>query len=320
MIKNLEQIGFYTLSDSRCQNATSETSLSRCELILTARCNFLCPYCRRVGGNDLPYTEAENVVRLWGAQKLKNIRFSGGEPTLYPRLAELISLAKSLGCEHIAISSNGSAPCKVYDELLAAGANDFSISLDACCAADGDIMSGVKGQWNKIVESIKYLSTKTYVTVGVVLTDQNKETINDIITFADSLRVSDIRVIPAAQNGDRLSEVYVDPVLLEKYPILAYRIANLKEGTPIRGLTEKDCSSCGLVLDDMAVNEGKHFPCIIYMRESGPAIGIVGPNMREERLNWYKSHNTLTDPICRHQCLDVCRCYNNRYQDFHSKN
>jgi hypothetical protein len=42
----LEDIGFYTLSDSRCVSATDTTNLMRCELILTDACNFSCKYCR----------------------------------------------------------------------------------------------------------------------------------------------------------------------------------------------------------------------------------------------------------------------------------
>jgi MoaA/NifB/PqqE/SkfB family radical SAM enzyme len=319
VINDLTQIGFYTLSDARCQRASVDSDLQRCELILSARCNFSCPYCRHIGGPDLPFEDAVNIVKLWGSQHLKNIRFSGGEPTLYPRLVELVSLAKEQGCEHIAISTNGSAKQELYDKLLNAGANDFSISLDACCAADGDIMSGTRGQFDKVAKNIQYLSTQTYVTVGVVLTDQNQNTINKIIEFADSLGVSDIRIIPAAQNGNRLHEVYVNPELLQKYPILAYRISNLQNNIAIRGLENTDSIHCGLVLDDMAVCENKHYPCIIYMRESGKEIGKVGPNMRQERLDWHNTHNVLTDPICSKNCLDVCSEYNRRFELYHSK-
>jgi MoaA/NifB/PqqE/SkfB family radical SAM enzyme len=318
MINDLTQIGFYTLSDNRAKNASVDSDMQRCELILGARCNFNCSYCRRIGGPDLPFEDAVNIIKLWGAQKLKNIRFSGGEPTLYPRLVELVSIAKEQGCKRIAISTNGSASKKIYDGLLNAGVSDFSVSLDACCAADNDIMSGTKGQFNKITENIRYLSTKTYITVGVVLTDQNQGNINKIIEFADSLGVSDIRIIPAAQNGDRLHEVYVSPKLLQKYPILAYRIANLQKNIAIRGLEKTDPIHCGLVLDDMAVCENKHYPCIIYMRESGEPIGKIGPNMRQERLVWYNNHNVLKDPICSKNCLDVCRCYNQKFELFKS--
>ena len=97
--QKLEDIGFYTLSDNRAKTASSTSRLMRCELLLTARCNFKCPYCRGVGGPDLPYEEAERTVRLWAADGLYAIRFSGGEPTIYPRLKDLVTLAKSLGIE-----------------------------------------------------------------------------------------------------------------------------------------------------------------------------------------------------------------------------
>ena len=53
--------------------------------------------------------------------------------------------ASAKGCvKRIAISTNGSAPMKCYTRLIEAGVNDFSISLDACCASTGDAIAGVK--------------------------------------------------------------------------------------------------------------------------------------------------------------------------------
>jgi pyruvate-formate lyase-activating enzyme len=321
---DLKDIGFYTLSNDRCRNASATSPLQRCELILTSRCNFKCPYCRRVGGNDMLYKDADATVRLWCEQGLKNIRFSGGEPTLWTGgmkherpLFALAALAKHLGCEHIAVSTNGSAGRETYHELLDAGVNDFSISLDACCASSGDMMAGVKGVWKTVVENIRYLSNVTYVTVGVVLTDDNVDQVGNIIKFAHHLGVADIRIIPAAQNGDRLSEVAIEEPLLIKHPILAYRIENLQGGKLVRGLNFTDSDRCGLVVDDMAVMGAEHYPCIIYMREGGLPIGKVGPNMRAERQVWSETHDTRTDPICSKNCLDVCVEYNNRYEDYH---
>jgi hypothetical protein len=127
--------------------------------------------------------------------------------------------------------------------------------------------------------------------------------------------VADIRVIPAAQNGDRFSAVEIDADIIEKHPILKYRIGNMRSGHPVRGLREGDARRCSLVLDDMAVCQGKHYPCIIYMRESGRAIGIVGDTMREERLAWSRSHDIHADPICKGNCLDVCVDYNNKVRE-----
>jgi molybdenum cofactor biosynthesis enzyme MoaA len=314
---NLREIGFYTLSDERACNASENSQLTRCELVLTARCNFKCPYCRHIGGKDMDYNEAKNIVINWAKEGLQNIRFSGGEPTLYPKICELISLAKELGIKRIAISTNGSATTEIYQSLIDCGVNDFSVSLDACCAEDGDFMAGgIKGSWETVIKNIKWLSQRTYVTVGVVLTDSNVDSVNNIITFADSLGVSDIRIIPAAQNGNKLQSVQVDEKLLAKYPILRYRINNIQQNKSVRGLSDSDSKKCGLVLDDMAICKNKHYPCIIYMRESGKEIGEISENMRKERKSWYDNHNTHLDPICKSNCLDVCIDYNNKFAGY----
>jgi pyruvate-formate lyase-activating enzyme len=312
---SLEEIGFYTLSDVRVKQAGVNSPLWRCELILTARCNFKCPYCRHVGGRDLSLKKALDTVIEWGTQGLKNIRFSGGEPTLYPGLIDLVWAAKQMGVERIAVSTNGSASMNIYRDLIAAGVNDFSVSLDACCAEDGDKMTGgVKGSWDLVTSNIRELSKLTYVTVGVVLTEQNAATVNDIIRFAHNLGVADIRVIPAAQEGAWLDNMTVDSDMLAAHPILKYRINNTKAGLSVRGLQPTDSNRCGLVVDDMAVMGDSHYPCIIYMRERGEAIGKVGPTMRTERAEWSKNHDTHADPICKANCLDVCRDYNKRFE------
>lgn len=309
----LEDIGFYTLSDERAKMQGATNRLQRCEVVLSSRCNFKCPYCRRVGGDDLPFEDAVRLVTLWGKDNLRAVRFSGGEPMLYLGLDRLVCLSRNLGMEWIAISSNGSVAWERYQKLIDLGVNDFSISLDACCAEDGDKMSGgVKGAWNKVVENIRKCAEQVYTTVGVVLTNDNLASVNDIISFAASLGVSDIRIIPAAQEDDRLHEVMVDDDLLNRFPILRYRINNLKAGKKVRGLEETDSHRCGLVLDDMAVNNNLHYPCIIYMREGGKPIGVVGENMRKEREAWHIAHDTHTDPICSKNCLDVCVDFNNK--------
>lgn len=312
----LQDIGFYTLNDERAKTASVNSPLSRCELILTSRCNFRCPYCRSVGGNDIPMTQATDTVNLWCDDELKNIRFSGGEPTLYGGLEQLIQLSKKRGVSRIALSTNGSASVDKYKELLDAGVNDFSISLDACCAEDGDKMAGGrKGAFDTVVKNIEWLAKVSYVTVGVVLTETNVRRTEEIICFADSLGVSDIRVIPAAQHGATLPKINVTEDALKKYPILRYRESNLKTGRTVRGNPEK---RCGLVLDDMAVMGGGHFPCIIYMREGGKPIGQVSKNMRKEREEWSINHDCTEDEICSKNCLDVCVDYNRKWSESHS--
>lgn len=311
----LEDIGFYTLSDDRAYNASVTSPLQRCELILTDRCNLRCPYCRGVREEirgDIPFEEAIKIIDLWITQGLKNVRFSGGEPTLYRGLAELIVRCKEGGVERIAISTNGTAKIETYLELIRLGVNDLSISLDGgCCAVGTDMAGGIKGAWAKAVNAIRTLSKETYVTVGMVFTEINVDQCVEAVLFVDSLGVSDIRVIPAAQYNKALIKLaYLPDKFLDKYPILKYRIGNLKAGRNVRGICNSNCNKCWLALDDMAVAGKWHFPCIIHLREGGDPIGEIGPNIRAERLQWIVKHNSKTDPICSANCLDVCVDYN----------
>ncbi len=306
------------MSDARAATASSKSNLVRCELIVTGRCNFRCPYCRSVGGPDLPVEQARSTIEMWLKYRLENIRFSGGEPTLYKGLGELVTQAKEGGVKRIAVSSNGATSWRIYEDLLTKGASDFSISLDACNEEEGDRMAGNRpGAFRHVVDNIRKLTSRTYVTVGIVLTENNVRKTEEIIRFADTLGVSDIRIIPAAQYSSRLPPLNLEEHILEKYPILSYRHKNITAGKTVRGFDLGDSAKCALVLDDMIVMGREHFPCVIYMREGGKPIGTVGPHMRNERHRWSVEHDCSRDSICSTNCLDVCRDYNNAWNDMY---
>jgi len=315
----LEDIGFYTLCDERTENLSPTSPMWRCEMILTERCNFKCPYCRGLREDcqgDISLNDATDVLRHWSDQGLKHVRFSGGEPMLYPHLNVLVALARTWDVERIALSTNGSFKMERYERVLANGVNDFSISFDACCASECGKMSGTNEKlFDRLTSNIEALARETYVTVGVVLTDDNAANLKGIVELAHSLGVADIRIIPAAQKGKMIEGVEaISQDILDAHPILAYRVKNILDGRPVRSIEEYDSHRCHLPIDDSVVAGRYHFPCVIYMREKGNPIGEVGPNMRAERVEWSKNHNSFEDPICRANCLDVCVAHNNKCQ------
>lgn len=316
----LEEIGFYTLSDHRAKTAWVDTPLSRCELILTSRCNLNCTYCRGLRDcdkGDMPVNKAVDVLHHWCREGLRNVRFSGGEPTLYGGLPYLVDVCRRGGVERIAVSTNGTAPLNVYQELIDAGVNDFSISLDSgCCSTSTKMSGGVNTVLGKASEAIGWLSKRAYVTTGIVFTEDNISEAESVVRYAHDLGVADIRVIPSAQYNQALNALTgLESEILAAHPILRYRVENISRGNFVRGICSDDYHKCPLALDDMAIAGDSHYPCIIYMREMGAAIGKVSKNMRAERLEWFKRHDTHKDPICRRNCLDVCVDYNNRWRD-----
>jgi hypothetical protein len=220
----------------------------------------------------------------------------------------------SSGVKRIALSTNGMAALDRYMELVKLGVNDFSISLDAGCCSIGTTMTGgCGGAWEKASNAIKELSKITYVTVGVVFNEANYSSATKTLEYIDTLNPSDIRVIPSAQYDQRLLNLSELPTtILKKYPILRYRIENLRKDKSIRGLNQYDSCKCAIVLDDMAVVKNYHYPCIIYLREQGEPIGKMtsAGEVRKARAEWYANHNVKKDPICSKNCLDVCSQYN----------
>lgn len=323
----LEDIGFYTLEDNRAKQASTSSDLWRNEMIITSRCNFKCPYCRGTDINgakgDMSLEEIKNVIDIWADNNMRNVRFSGGEPTMHPDFKEVIRYTKERcnNIRHIAVSTNGYTDLDYYKELIDLGVNDFSISLDACCSSVGDTMAGgVKGAWEKVVTNIRELSKLTYVTLGVVFDKGNVEQMVETIEFAHELGAADIRIISAAQWNDFsiFKDLEIRQEILDKHPILKYRLSNFKKGRNVRGITENDSKYCGLMLDDMIVKGKYHYPCVIKMREGCEPIGEVGKDLREQRGQYYKTHDCSKDKICKNNCLDVCVDYNNKFAEYHN--
>lgn len=316
----LEDIGFYTLTNKRALTSSVSTNLMRCELILTDRCNFKCNYCmplRPEIRGTLTLAESTAVVDKWIDGGLENIRFSGGEPTLYRGLRELVGRCKSAGMRNIAISTNGSHDLEYYQSLHKAGVNDFSISLDSGCCSVSDEMAGCKsGTWEKVVKNIREISKFCYVTVGMVFTEKNIDKAIEHIEFAHSLGVADIRIISAAQYNRGIANLAsLDASILDSHPILKYRVGNYLAGRNVRGMTDTDSKRCKMALDDMIIAGNYHFPCVIYMRQQGAPLGTIAGksivDIRKEREAWYNRTDTHQEEICKRTCLDVCVDFNN---------
>lgn len=76
MNKKMEDIGFYTLSDKRAQNLSCNSPMMRCEILLTQRCNFKCPYCKKSiskdCSKDVSFKAASQVLGYWIKDGLRN--------------------------------------------------------------------------------------------------------------------------------------------------------------------------------------------------------------------------------------------------------
>ena len=127
-------------------------------LSVTDRCNLRCGYCRPASGSTEYEPQSEtrqsaddaellDLVRLMHEETgIHKLRLSGGEPLLYPRLADVTGQLRSLLPEAtLAVTSNGTLLAKHAAPLRAAGLDSVNVSLDSI---DPDRFHDVTGGGN----------------------------------------------------------------------------------------------------------------------------------------------------------------------------
>src|SRR5881275_956090 len=105
---------------------------------VTDRCNFRCVYCMPEEGLQwlhrdslLTFDEIERLTRLFVAQGVREIRLTGGEPTLRPGLPELVArLARIPGLTSLSLTTNGFMLKNLAKPLAEAGLTRINVSLD----------------------------------------------------------------------------------------------------------------------------------------------------------------------------------------------
>jgi len=107
-------------------------------LSVTDRCNYRCIYCMDPDFRYMPKRELlsleeyQRIVRILVELGIEKLRITGGEPTLYPDLLELLRSVGQLPLKDIAMTTNGS----LMSERLArqwreAGLHRLTLSLDS---------------------------------------------------------------------------------------------------------------------------------------------------------------------------------------------
>jgi MoaA/NifB/PqqE/SkfB family radical SAM enzyme len=103
------------------------------QVVVTRRCNLKCGYCTEYDRTSDPVPYDELALRLAKLAELRTwaVCLTGGEPTMHPRLPDLVAEMKRLGFKRRMMITNGwRLTPALIDALNAAGLTDMQISVD----------------------------------------------------------------------------------------------------------------------------------------------------------------------------------------------
>ncbi|MFQ5453496.1 MAG: GTP 3',8-cyclase MoaA [Candidatus Zixiibacteriota bacterium] len=164
-------------------------------------CNLNCFYCRPLTNiEEKKYLTQINKfassIKLLYSTGVRKVRFTGGEPTLYKNLPELISYTKKLDNSiHTSLTSNAVLLQKKARILAESGLDSINISVDTLdrkkfyhLTGENKLTDVLKG----IIACLKFIPKVKLNTVMIKGFNDNE--VNRLIKFADNLKV-DIRFI-----------------------------------------------------------------------------------------------------------------------------
>ena len=163
---------------------------------ITDRCNMRCMYCMPYNNtewfeqdNVLNYQEIFNLTNIFAGLGIKRIRVTGGEPTIRPKIEDLISsLSKIRGIESVSMTTNGLLLREKAKQLKQAGLASVNISLDTFRADRFKSICGIDGL-NKVLASIQAADDaglKLKINT-VVVRGWNDDEVVDFARFARSM-------------------------------------------------------------------------------------------------------------------------------------
>jgi len=167
------------------------------EVTVHFKCNLKCVHCMIEGTMDWLRPESNDQLGRILAQNArehcwKGLTLTGSEVTLRADLPELARAARRHGFDHVRIQTHGArladrAYCR---ELVAAGIDEYFISVTAADAATHDAITGVGGSFDKTVQGLENLDAFAQVATltNTVITERSYRQLPAVVERLRHLR------------------------------------------------------------------------------------------------------------------------------------
>lgn len=213
-----------------------KTNINSLMLELNYSCNQNCTYCQ-IPFNLRSLRESKEIIKkshiyfklilLEYKSVVDEIYFTGGEPTLYPNLLNLIEYSKKMGYTKRTLFTNALilAHKANLDKIIDAGINNFNIPFNSYNEGGCDNITRTPDSFNKKINAIKnIIKTGENITAILILTKSNYSDISRIIKKIIELEITVVKI------KFLIPEVSINYKVLEKSNLT--NIPNYKDSVP----------------------------------------------------------------------------------------
>jgi cyclic pyranopterin phosphate synthase len=196
-------------------------------LSITDRCNFRCMYCMDPDFRYMPkqqllsLEEYLRLVRVCVGLGISKLRITGGEPTLYPRLNDLIREIGRMNVPDVAITTNGSLFDKMpLEQWRRDGLRRVTFSLDSLRPHRVQAITRTKSTPASVVRAIQLARDAGFHPIkvnAVVMRGVNDDEVADFADFAlehaIDMRLIEFMPLDSSHAWDRTQVVAAEEML-----------------------------------------------------------------------------------------------------------
>jgi cyclic pyranopterin phosphate synthase len=270
-------------------------------LSVTDRCNFRCVYCMDPDFRYMPkqqlltLKEYLAVARICLSVGITKIRITGGEPTLYPEINELVRELGKMNVPDLAITTNGSLLHKMpLDQWHRNGLRRITFSLDSLRPERVQAITRTSSTPQSIMNAIKLAKAAGFDPIkvnAVVMRGVNDDEVADFADFAlehdIDMRLIEFMPLDSSHAWDRSQVVGAEEMLKSisaRHTLIAiedddpastsinfrFEISNSRSSSSharigiIAPVTRPFCGACSRL---RVTADGKVRPCLFSLSE-----------------------------------------------------
>lgn len=200
----------------------------RAHVFLGTKCSYHCKFCYGNGRRNrsfFPKERVEEYIKFLYNYGIEILEYTGGEPTEYDDLLNLVRNVSSKYHMKQSIITNGSGSHELYEKLYQYGVSEFLFSLHGYDKSSHEKITGVVNSWDKLINSIKDVQNFEHplIRINVTICKYNYKNLFEQMKFIleEFPRVFMINYLPmnswdAAVLYDDISvpyKLYVDELL-----------------------------------------------------------------------------------------------------------